>query len=179
MAYVYKPDFQKQWTNLYLQSNSFSTLQSKSFILTWYANYSEEFKPIVSFSLLGNKIVGLLFLAQHRTKKHIIHAGANEAEYHGWLAVPEFSSKAIFAYHSAELDYKITPQDIIVDVFKAGDTVQYVHEPKFLGWKKVGVKNIRVHEVRGNQNTMFLRPNVEDFGRKLQYQLDNYDAITD
>lgn len=90
------------------------------------------------------------------------------------IQTSESSGKAIAAYGIAELNYQITPQDIVVDVFKAVNSVQYVHEPKFLGWKKVGVKSIQVHEVKGNQSTMFLRPNVEDFGHRLQYVLDNY-----
>lgn len=88
--FIAKPDFQKQWDELHSQNNSFSTLQSKSFVTTWYATYSAAYEPIVCVSFLDNKIVGLLFLAQNKITKHLIHAGANEAEYHGWLAVPEF-----------------------------------------------------------------------------------------
>ena len=37
---ITKPDFQKQWDKLHSQSNSFSILQSKSFVTAWYATYS-------------------------------------------------------------------------------------------------------------------------------------------
>ncbi len=80
------------------------------------------------------------------------------------------------AHELAELKYQISPQDIVIDIFKPLDSVQFVHEPDFFGWKRVGVKGIRQHTIRGNQASMFVSPNVEGFSEKLQFALDNYDA---
>ncbi|MEM9075535.1 MAG: amino acid adenylation domain-containing protein [Bacteroidota bacterium] len=80
------------------------------------------------------------------------------------------------AYKLAELRYKISPQNIVIDLFKATNSVQFVHEPNYLGWKKVGVKGIRKHLIHGNQSSMFQTPYVKEFASKLQHALDNHDA---
>lgn len=69
--------------------------------------------------------------------------------------------------------YTITPQDIVIDLFRAMEEVNFVHDHKFLGWKKLGRKGIRRHMVPGNHVDMFEKPNVDALATSLQNVLDN------
>ena len=70
-------------------------------------------------------------------------------------------------------NYTITPQDIVIDLFRAKEEVNFVHDPKFLGWKKMAIKGIRKHMVTGNHVDMFEKQNVDDFATSLQHVLDH------
>lgn len=69
--------------------------------------------------------------------------------------------------------YTITPQDLVIDLFRAMEEINFVHDDKYLGWKKMGLKGIRKHMVPGNHVDMFEEPNVETLAKSLQYVLDN------
>tara|TARA_R110000868_G_scaffold410885_2_gene700717 strand:- start:696 stop:983 length:288 start_codon:yes stop_codon:yes gene_type:complete len=71
-------------------------------------------------------------------------------------------------------NYYIRPQDIVIDLFKAEEEINLVHDKKFLGWKKFAKKGVRRHMVHGNHIDMFDKSNVEVFATKLQYVLDNH-----
>ncbi len=78
-------------------------------------------------------------------------------------------------YHNkATSKYTITPQDIVIDLFRASEEVNLVHDHKYLGWKKMALKGIRKQMVTGNHVDMFEKPHVKDFANKLQNVLDNY-----
>ena len=83
------------------------------------------------------------------------------------------SPKVDEVHHMATLKYEITPQDIVVDLFRASKDVVFVHDRKYLGWGNVGVKGIRKHIVSGSHADMFTSPIVEDFALVLQEVLDN------
>lgn len=72
--------------------------------------------------------------------------------------------------------YTISPQDIVIDLFKATEDVILVHDHKFLGWKKIARKGIRRHMIFGNHREMFEKPHVEDFAAILQHVLDNHNS---
>ncbi len=80
--------FQQKWTVLVDETSSFSICQSVDFVLPWYELYA-QFEPVILSSFQGQKLVGLICLAWHKTEKFLTHAGHIDAEYHGWLAVPE------------------------------------------------------------------------------------------
>jgi len=75
-------------------------------------------------------------------------------------------------------NYTITPQDIVIDLFRAKEEVNFVHDHKFLGWKKMALKGIRKHMVSGNHVDMFEAAYVEDFATSLQHVLDNHNSET-
>lgn len=88
MKLIEKPDFLEHWQNLYLEvANGFSVFQSCEFIKTWYGLYKEYLEPVLCIAHQDKKLVGLMFIAWHKTKKTLVHAGENEAEYHGWLGI--------------------------------------------------------------------------------------------
>jgi hypothetical protein len=86
------------------------------------------------------------------------------------------SSKLPANHNIATSNYTITPQDIVIDLFRAKEEVNFVHDHKFLGWKKMALKGIRKHMVLGNHVDMFEKGHVEDFSRSLQYVLDTYNS---
>ncbi|MGF1556651.1 non-ribosomal peptide synthetase [Paucihalobacter sp.] len=71
-------------------------------------------------------------------------------------------------------NYTITPQDIVIDLFRANEEVNLVHDSKFLGWSNMARKGIRRHMVVGNHVDMFEKPHVKDFANKLQHVLDKH-----
>jgi amino acid adenylation domain-containing protein len=68
--------------------------------------------------------------------------------------------------------YTITPQDIVIDLFRAKEEINFVHDHDLLGWKKMGEKGIRKHMVPGNHVDMFDEPHVEALAKSLQNVLD-------
>lgn len=88
------------------------------------------------------------------------------------------SSKLPENHHIATSNYTIRPQNIVIDLFRAKEEINFVHDPKFLGWKKINIKGIRKHMIPGNHLDMFEKGNVEYFAKSLQYVLDHYNADT-
>ena len=84
------PDFIEQWNHLHRQTGGFSVLQSKEFLATWYKLYHETLEPVLCLAYRGQRAVGLMGLAWHKTENYLTHAGEFEAEYHGWLVIPGF-----------------------------------------------------------------------------------------
>lgn len=76
-------------------------------------------------------------------------------------------------HNIATESYTIFPQDIMIDLFRATEEVNFVHDHKFLGWKKMAGKGIRKHMVPGSHVDMFDMPNVEVLATSLQRVLDN------
>jgi amino acid adenylation domain-containing protein len=72
--------------------------------------------------------------------------------------------------------YTIKPQDIVVDVFRSTEEINFVHDPNVLGWGKMAQKGVRKHMVPGNHIDMFTPPNVDAFAKSLQFALDHYNS---
>ena len=78
--------FLTAWNNLTIEDNKVTVIQELPFVLTWYFQYSNAYKPIL---VLGynesNQLVGLMPLAISSKDGHLTHAGDWQAEYHGWI----------------------------------------------------------------------------------------------
>lgn len=72
--------------------------------------------------------------------------------------------------------YTIKPQDIVIDLFKAEEEINLVHDKKYLGWKSIATKGVRRHMVLGNHIDMFDKEKVHLFAEKLQHALDTYNV---
>jgi amino acid adenylation domain-containing protein len=92
---------------------------------------------------------------------------SHEMQFHRVLKMEQNHIKATDSYY-------IRPQDIVIDLFKAEEEINLVHDKKFLGWKKFAKKGVRKHMVHGNHIDMFDKSNVEVFATQLQYVLDNH-----
>lgn len=107
------------------------------------------------------KIKGMFLRLKYGKEKQ------HELQFHRNIKMEQNHLKATGNYH-------IRPQDIVIDLFKAEEEINLVHDKKFLGWKKLAKKGIRKHMVPGNHIDMFDKSNVEVFASKLQYVLDNH-----
>ncbi len=148
--------------------------------------YSKPFhKAMISKLYLIGKM-GYLFLNMFSNKKNFIRRSqllklqveglylrfkyGKAKQYEMQFNIP---SKLPANHHIATSNYTITPQDVIIDLFRAKEEVNFVHDHKFLGWKKMARKGIRKHIIPGNHVDMFEKGNVEYFAKELQHVLDH------
>lgn len=78
------------WRGLAARDAKFTLLQEPEFALAWYRAYADTHAPLLVSARAGDgELLGLLPLAQEAGTGALVHAGAHQAEYHGWLATPE------------------------------------------------------------------------------------------
>ena len=83
------PKFQTQWRELAAKCPWATTLQSPEFACTWYECYAEAYRPLVLARFgAGGEMDGLMALAVERASGKLTLAGAHQAEYQVWLALP-------------------------------------------------------------------------------------------
>ena len=86
-------DFILAWKHLAQIDKKTTILQEPGFVIPWYACYAEVYSPVFCLGYdIAEKLIGLMPLALHRKTGAITHAGAQQAEYHGWLSYPEFGT---------------------------------------------------------------------------------------
>jgi CelD/BcsL family acetyltransferase involved in cellulose biosynthesis len=79
--------FQQQWNSLYAACPWATIFQCADFVTTWYEVYREPFKPLLISEILPDgSLGGLLTLAVSADSPQLVFAGAEQAEYHTWLA---------------------------------------------------------------------------------------------
>ncbi len=88
------PEFIKNWKELSDASPGFNSLQGPEYVSTWYEFYKTEYDPVFSVIFGENhKPLALMCLAWERSQQVLTHAGHDNAEYFGWLSVPELNTK--------------------------------------------------------------------------------------
>ena len=86
---VTSPQFQSDWRTLAGKCPWSTSLQSPEFVCTWYECYGEVYRPLVLVRhSAGGEMDGLLALAVERATGKLTFAGAHQAEYNVWLALP-------------------------------------------------------------------------------------------
>jgi CelD/BcsL family acetyltransferase involved in cellulose biosynthesis len=64
----------------------------------WYRHYRDTYQPVILESKAANgELVGLWLLAFNPSTRDLVHAGANQAEYHAWLASPRHQTEFLSA----------------------------------------------------------------------------------
>ena len=83
------PEFQSQWRALAGKCPWGTALQTPGFAFTWYQCYEEVYRPLilVRYAVSG-EMDGLLALATECATGKLTFAGAHQAEYNVWLALP-------------------------------------------------------------------------------------------
>ena len=81
------------------------------------------------------------------------------------LEIMKVNSKAISNYH-------LKPADLKLNLFRAKQIDEYVHDETYLGWKPFALKGIDIHDVPGDHYSIFSPPNDEVFAKVLQEVLD-------
>lgn len=88
--------FKVKWANLLEDSIAKSVFQAESFVLPWYKVNQADHIPIIVTAYSGDKLVGLLTLAQKFDKEsgkksdRLEGAGSFYALYQNWIVLPEF-----------------------------------------------------------------------------------------
>jgi amino acid adenylation domain-containing protein len=68
----------------------------------------------------------------------------------------------------AEKKYKLVPNDIAVELFRAENHTFYMDDFEYLGWKPYALKGVNVHKIPGEHNSIFKAPNDKIFASILQ-----------
>ena len=90
--------FQQQWHSLYVGCPWATVFQCGDFVTTWYKVYRESYRPVVVKQVLADgSLGGLMTLATTTDSLRLIFAGAEQAEYHTWLATIDSGDTFIVA----------------------------------------------------------------------------------
>lgn len=84
-------DRRAEWQRLADAEDKVTVFHEPGFVLTWYDVYEPEHEPLLLIGLDAlDRLVGVMPLAVPRTASgSLVFAGAEQAEYAGWLAWPE------------------------------------------------------------------------------------------
>lgn len=86
--------FISTWGSLAKNTTHCTFIQEYGFVVSWYQSYLDKYKPMM---VLGydeeENIVGILPLALAYNTGDISHAGADQAEYHGWICLKEYEEE--------------------------------------------------------------------------------------
>jgi CelD/BcsL family acetyltransferase involved in cellulose biosynthesis/RimJ/RimL family protein N-acetyltransferase len=105
---VRDPHFQSQWTQLYEDCPWATACQSPGFVTAWHEAYKDRYSPLVIAEFSPSRdLIGLLSLATENSSGRMVVAGAHQAEYKAWLALPSNGSsfmEAALAQLACETD---------------------------------------------------------------------------
>jgi len=93
---------------------------------------------------------------------------------HGYKVDKEFFTYEQEVNHSYEIaynNYRMTPTDIEVDLFRVKKRINYIDDRIYMGWNNYA-RGVRVHEVPGDHKTFLFPPNDAEFAAILQKCLD-------
>jgi CelD/BcsL family acetyltransferase involved in cellulose biosynthesis len=83
------PQFEQQWGVLLSKCPWATAYQTHGFVAAWYESYQDIYTPVLLYELSEQgELRGLLTLAVHKASRKMVVAGAHQAEYQGWLALP-------------------------------------------------------------------------------------------
>lgn len=68
----------------------------------------------------------------------------------------------------AEKRYKLEPNNIAIELFRAEDHTFYMDDFEYLGWKPYALNGVNVHKIQGGHNSIFKAPNDKIFADILQ-----------
>ena len=75
-------------------------------------------------------------------------------------------------YDYAYRNYKMTPYDGVIDLFKVKTRLYFLDDLEFLGWKPYARHGVVVHDIAGDHKTFLFSPFDKEFGRILQGVMD-------
>jgi len=85
--------FAAEWAALAGECPWATAFQSPAFAREWYSIYRQPFEPVLVVSRdAAGRLNGLLTLALCRADGKLVAAGSHQAEYQGWLCLPELGS---------------------------------------------------------------------------------------
>ena len=90
---------------------------------------------------------------------------------------PSYDNKLAAKYEYAYVNYKMTPYDDAIDLFKVKTRLYYLDDMIYLGWKQFAEKGVNVYEISGDHKTFLYPPYDKDFARVLQQALDERTSV--
>lgn len=86
--------FISSWTQLAHEDTKGTVIQEPPFVVTWYNQYKNQYDPILCLGYSSDAdLVGILPLAKRLQNGCLVHAGADQAEYHGWICHPDINEE--------------------------------------------------------------------------------------
>jgi len=83
------PAFLEDWQQLWARCPWATAYQAPAFVRAWYTVYGANWQPVIALTREPDgSLTGLWLLAHHVGRGTLAHAGAHQAEYQTWLAVP-------------------------------------------------------------------------------------------
>jgi CelD/BcsL family acetyltransferase involved in cellulose biosynthesis len=135
-------DFQSRWLKLYEACSWATAFQHPDFITAWYEIYSSNFLPVIVFAETDHgSLSGILALALYAKGKKLTAAGAQQAEYQGWIQMQDRGE--IFIVKAVQKLREIFPQADI-----------------HLRYLPPGMPLDGLNRVDGHQNICALRPHA-------------------
>ncbi len=86
--------FLREWEGLADRCPWTTVYQTPGFAHTWYRVYADEYAPLIVASRTAETLDGVILLAQN-ARGDVVHVGAHQAEYQGWLSTPESSARLL------------------------------------------------------------------------------------
>ncbi|MCL5776094.1 GNAT family N-acetyltransferase [Limibaculum sp. FT325] len=84
------PAFRAAWDRLAAADPKLTLLQERPFVTAWFRAYGAGHEPVmVTARDAAGAPVALMPLARRVRDGRLMHAGGEQAEYHGWIALPE------------------------------------------------------------------------------------------
>jgi amino acid adenylation domain-containing protein len=68
--------------------------------------------------------------------------------------------------------YRLRPQPVAIDLFRARQRTFYMSDPVYMGWGEFALNGVRTYDIPGEHNHIFSPPNAREFARTLQDVLD-------
>jgi amino acid adenylation domain-containing protein len=92
-----------------------------------------------------------------------------QSEEESYIHSNKINEKHDYAYYN----YKMTPYDGVIDLFKVRTRLYYLDDPIYLGWKPYALKGIHLHEIWGDHKTFLLPPNDKELAKILSKTLND------
>jgi thioesterase domain-containing protein len=83
-----------------------------------------------------------------------------------------YASKINEKHYLAFDNYRMTPYNGVVDLFRVKKRLYYLDDPDYLGWRQYAQMGVKVHEIPGDHKTFLLPPNDKELAKVLRTILD-------
>jgi len=87
-------------------------------------------------------------------------------------ALSVYANKINEKHYRAYGNYRMTPYDGVIDLFRVKKRLYYLDDPEYLGWKHYALKGVNVHEIPGDHKTFLLPPHDKELAKVLRETLD-------
>ncbi len=121
-------EFISTWKSLAENTTHCTVIQEYGFVVSWYKSYLDKYQPMM---VLGydeeENVVGILPLAIAHDTGNISHAGANQAEYHGWICPKEYEEAFLIQslisikkeFNTGQWKWGWMPPEVNIDWFES------------------------------------------------------------